>query len=273
MAIELPEAYVISNQMHKILQGKTITTVHVSKECESLIRQGFIRVDPDSLVKRKILGVSTKGKWIFVQFSEGNYLLLALETGGKILFHNNPDPAPKKFHIRLDFDDGTMLSVWIVGWGFAKVVPEDALEADRYPGKLGLSPIDEERFTQQAFDTILGGRKDTIKSVLLDQWTIAGLGNGYAQDILFKAKIHPKRKTTEISNAEKITLYLTIKETLQSAIRMGGSECECDLFGAPGSYKKVFGDRKKALTCPVCGTRIVKLVLGSSTYYCPACQK
>ncbi len=273
MSIELPEAYIISNQMDKILKEKTITSVLISGECASLIRQGFIRINPENLQEHKILGVISKGKWIFVQLSHGLYLLLALETGGKILFHNNHEAAPQKLHIRLDFDDGAKLSVWIVGWGFAKVVQEDALEADRYPGKLGLSPIDEKEFTQNAFENILSCRKDTIKSVLLDQWTIAGIGNGYAQDILFKAKIHPKRKVTELSDIEKITIYQAIKETMHDSIRMGGSECEVDLFGCPGSYKKVFGERKKALTCPVCGARIEKLVLGSSTYFCPACQK
>jgi formamidopyrimidine-DNA glycosylase len=273
MAIELPEAFVISNQMDKVLQGKTTHKVHVSRECASLIRQGFIRVDPETLKDHKILGVTSKGKWIFVRFSDGFYLLLALETGGKILFHEDPETVPQKFHIRLDFDDGSALTVWIVGWGFAKIVRDDALEADRYPGKLGLSPIDEEGFTQQTFEAILDCRKDTIKSVLLDQGQIAGIGNGYAQDILFKAKVSPRRKAAEISAAEKGILFQAIQDTMHSAIRLGGSETEVDLFDSPGNYKKVFGGRKKDLTCPACGARIEKLVLGSSTYFCPVCQK
>jgi formamidopyrimidine-DNA glycosylase len=273
MAIELPEAFVISNQMDKVLRGKTTNSVHVSQECASLIRQGFIRVDPDTLKDHMILGVTSKGKWIFVQFSDGDYLLLALETGGKILFHNNPETVPQKFHIRLDFADGSALTVWIVGWGFAKIAREDALEADRYPGKLGLSPIDTEGFSQQAFEAILDCRKDTIKSVLLDQGEIAGIGNGYAQDILFKAKVHPRRKAAEISAAEKSILFQTIQDTMRTAIRLGGSENEVDLFGSPGNYKKIFGERKKDLTCPACGSRIEKLILGSSTYFCPVCQK
>ena len=99
------------------------------------------------------------------------------------------------------------------------------------------------------------------------------MGNGYAQEVLFRAKIHPKRKAAEITDEEIVFLYHTLRETLQNAIQAGGSELEADLYGRPGSYKKIFGERKKALTCPVCGARIEKLVLGSSTYFCPSCQK
>jgi formamidopyrimidine-DNA glycosylase len=273
MAIELPEAFIISNQLDRVIKRKVVTRIHISNECTSLINQGFIRVEPHSLDGIAIINTTSKGKWLFIQFIGGRYLLLALETGGKILFHESLEAAPSKYHLWLEFEDGSALTIWMVGWGFAKVVHEDCLEADRYPGKLGLSPIDEKSFTLEAFNQILSSRKDTIKSVLLDQWTIAGIGNGYAQDILFRAKIHPKRKASDLLGPEKFTLYHTIISTLQNAIQMGGSESEADLFGHPGSYKKVFGGRKKTLNCPVCGARIEKLVLGSSTYFCPTCQK
>lgn len=273
MAIELPEANIISSQMDDVLKGKTVFRARLCDKCASLIQQGFIHIDPDSLTGHRIEGVSSKGKWIFVHFSRGLYLLMALETGGKILYNQNLDYTPEKYHLMLEFEDGTNLTVWIIGWGFAKIVREEALEANRYPGKLGISPLDKNTFTQQAFDSILGSRKDTIKSILLDQWTIAGMGNGYAQEILFRAKIHPKRKSTQITDAEKINLYHTIRATLQNAILARGSDLEVDLYGRPGSYKKIFGERKKVLTCPVCGSRIEKLVLGSSTYFCPSCQK
>jgi formamidopyrimidine-DNA glycosylase len=272
MAIELPEAFIISNQLDRIIKRRVVARIHISDLCASLIHQGFIRVEPHSLDGLTIINATSKGKWLFIQFIGGIYLLLALETGGKILFHETLKETPTKYHLMLEFEDGSALTIRIVGWGFAKVVQEDCLEAERYPGKLGLSPIDEKTFTMEAFDQILSSRKDTIKSILLDQWTIAGIGNGYAQDILFRAKIHPKRKASDLLEPEKFTLYCTIISTLQNAIQMGGSECEADLFGRPGSYKKVFGGRKKTLTCPICGGRIEKLVLGSSTYFCPSCQ-
>jgi formamidopyrimidine-DNA glycosylase len=273
MAIDLPEAYVIAHQMDGVLVRKTILAAYLSEESASLVRQGFIHVEPTNLSGLKVMDISSKGKWIFVHFTGECYLLLALETGGKILFHNDEQDAPTRYHLKLVFEDHTALTIWIVGWGFVKVVPEDALERDRYPGRLGLSPIDEQMFTQQAFNQILDSRKDTIKSILVDQAAIAGMGNGYAQEVLFGAKIHPKRKTADIPEAERTILYHTIMHTLLNAIQSGGSENEVDLYGIPGKYKKVFGERKKALTCPVCKTRIEKLVMGSSTYFCPSCQK
>jgi formamidopyrimidine-DNA glycosylase len=273
MAIELPEAYGIAHQMDNVLVGKTIIAAYLSQESASLIRQGFIQVEPANLTSLNVKDISSKGKWIFVHLSSDIYLLLALETGGQILFHKNQQDAPRKYHLKLVFEDNTALTICVVGWGFIKVVREDALERDRYPGKLGLSPVDEQAFTQQAFYRILESRKDTIKSILMDQAAIAGMGNGYAQEVLFRAKIHPRRKSADISEDEKTILYNTIINTLRNAIQLGGSENEMDLYSTPGTFRKVFSERKKVTTCPVCGTRIEKLVLGSSTYFCPSCQK
>lgn len=162
MAIELPEANIIASQMDDVLRGKTITQANLCEECASLIKQGFIHIDPESLTGQRIEGVSSKGKWIFVHFFGGLYLLMALETGGSILFHAALEDLPEKYHLMLNFDNGNNLTVWITGWGFAKVVREEAIKSNRYPGKLGLSPLDDHAFTLQAFDNILSSRKDTI---------------------------------------------------------------------------------------------------------------
>jgi formamidopyrimidine-DNA glycosylase len=149
------------------------------------------------------------------------------------------------------------------------------LEAQRYPGKLGLSPVDEKEFSYQNFCAVLeqGGNK-IVKYVLMEQTKIAGIGNGYLQDILFRAKLHPKRKVADLSKTERKTLYNAIRKTLNEAVRRGGGEFEVDLYDQPGRYKRLVGEHMKGKPCPACGTTIEKLsVLGGSVYVCPSCQK
>lgn len=275
MAVELPEALTLAGQMNEELKGKVIERAHLSDECGSLIRQGFMNLHEVSVAEKTIGSVTSQGKWIFVRLEPDMYLLLALETGGKVLYHPGEDSLPDKYHVRLDFADGSSLTVRILGWGFAKAVKEDEMASQSYPGKLGVSPVDDKEFTFQRFCNILerGGKK-SIKQVLLDQRSIAGIGNGYAQDILFKARIHPQRKAVGVSENERIDLYYAIRETLNEAIRLGGREREHDLYDNPGGYRPILGAHMRGKPCPECGTAIEKLsVRGSSSYICPSCQK
>lgn len=275
MAIELPEAVNLAKQMNHELSGKTIKHMHLTDDCASLIGQGFVNLDKKDLDSHKIVSVSSKGKWIFIKLEPPTYLLFALETGGKILYHKSGESLPDKFHVKLDFGDDTFLTVRILGWGFAKALTEDELEATKYPGKLGLSPIDDSEFTLESFSGILDeGGANIIKKVLLDQWKIAGIGNGYCQDILFRARVHPKRKANDLNARERKTLYSTIKDVLNEAVRLGGSDSERDLYDHQGGYRRLMGEGTKGKPCPKCRTPVEKIsLLGSSCYICPSCQK
>jgi formamidopyrimidine-DNA glycosylase len=273
MAIELPEALTIARQMDGELRGKRIERVHLGEACASLIRQGFVNLHEVDVSHTTVEWVTSKGKWIFVHLQPGMVLLFALETGGKILYHIGPE-SPEKFHVRLDFGDGAYLTEQVVGWGWAKAFPEGEPERQRYPGRLGLSPINGEEFTMEAFDAILDrGSRKKIKQVLLEQTQIAGIGNGYVQDILFKARLHPARKARDVDESERLGLYRAIIETLSEAVRLGGSQFEVDLYDHPGGYQRILSDRTKGQPCPVCGTPIEKITLqGAASYLCPACQ-
>jgi formamidopyrimidine-DNA glycosylase len=272
MAVELPEAFLLARQMNGALVGKVIECVHLN-QCDSLIGQGFINLHEVDVTGRVIESVTAKGKWIYVKLVPDVYLLFALETGGKLLYHPGEAPPPGKFHVQLDFADGSYLTEQIVGWGWAKAVREDEVERHRYPGKPGLSPIDDQTFTFAAFNRVLDEASNLgIKQLLLDQGRIAGIGNGYLQDILFRARIHPKRKAGDLGEAERKALYQTIRETLAEAIRLGGREY--DLYDTPGGYQPTLDKHTKGRPCPNCGTPIEKLnVLGSMCYVCPACQQ
>ena len=115
--------------------------------------------------------------------------------------------------------------------------------------------------------------KDSVKAFMISGGLIAGIGNGYLHDILFRAKIHPTRKVADIAGRECQRLYNAIRKTMKDATRLGGKDTERDLYGAPGGYRPILDSRAKGQPCPECGTPIEKIeYLGGSSYFCPQCQ-
>jgi formamidopyrimidine-DNA glycosylase len=99
------------------------------------------------------------------------------------------------------------------------------------------------------------------------------MGNGYLQDILFRAKIHPRRRVVDILEREKLALYEAIVGTLKQAVELGGRDTECDLYGNRGGYASILSSKAKGQPCRECGTLIEKIqYLGGSCYLCPSCQ-
>jgi formamidopyrimidine-DNA glycosylase len=274
VAFELPEAYNVARQMESALFSRRLLEAKLSPACASLVRQGFINLADYDLSGRKVDTVFSKGKWIFTKFEPDLYFLVALESGGKILFHPAKGEAPSKFHIWMEFEGGSALTIWILGWGFARAAWTEELDTLTYPGKLGLSPLDALEFTESAFAAILEGNAGkTLKAVLMDQRQIAGIGNGYNQEILFHARLHPKRKAGSLTGKERLTLYQVIVNTLRQAVQNGGSDREVDLYGTQGGYHRLMGEQMKGQLCPICATPIEKInVAGGSLYICPTCQ-
>jgi formamidopyrimidine-DNA glycosylase len=273
MAFELPEAFTVARQMDREIRGKTIASLQISETCASLIRQGFINLNQVDLANRTVASVHSQGKWIFINLQPEFFLLFALETGGKLLYHPDVSSLPSKYNVKVEFTDGSCLIEAITGWGWAKAFNAQELALQRYPGRQGPSP-DTEEFTYPYFCHVLDASpKKNVKFILIQQDQIAGLGNGYLQDILFKAKIHPARKAGEIGEQEQLELYRAIREVTLEAIHLGGSQFEVDLFDHPGGYHRLMGEHMKGQPCPVCKTTVQKItVLGSSSYICPVCQ-
>jgi formamidopyrimidine-DNA glycosylase len=113
----------------------------------------------------------------------------------------------------------------------------------------------------------------SVKAFLATEQRIPGLGNGVLQDILFHARIHPKRKMNTLSLQETHSLYEAVKSTLSEMAAKGGRDTEKDLFGCPGGYQSFLSKNTVGTPCPVCGTIIKKeAYLGGSIYYCEGCQ-
>jgi formamidopyrimidine-DNA glycosylase len=139
---------------------------------------------------------------------------------------------------------------------------------------LGLDPLDDSEFTFDAFEKMLGQKKrSTIKTVLMDQKNIAGIGNVYIQDILFAAGLHPLRKTGDVTASERRALYTAIDSQLGHALDLGGLAFEKDLYNQPGRFTTFLVGYREGKPCPVCGTVVQKIKTGSTaSFICPHCQ-
>ncbi len=279
MSIELPEAKIFAEQMDRVLRGKCVKSCQL-QNYERLQKIGMLNKDItsfDQLVNGKIESVISRGNAIRVKLDNGMNLLLAPEYGGKIFYHTSEKTGPTKFHLKIDFSDGTMLTVRLTSMGLIHAVNDNALERtyvfrrDFNPEML--SPIDEV-FTFERFSQLVADNNRMLKSVLVGKDAVlVGLSNSAFQDIAYRAKLHPKRKASELSEDERRALYEAIKRVLQERIRLKGKDQFYDLYGHPGGYTPAMGPNMKQQDCPVCGTPIEKLSVGGGhVYLCPKCQ-
>jgi formamidopyrimidine-DNA glycosylase len=278
MSVELPEAKILAEQMNQELKGKRVKSFLV-KDCERLQRIGMMDKDLTSfnqLVNGKIESVISRGNVIRIKFDNGANLILGPEYGGEIFYHPDAADVPK-FHLRVDFSDGTLLTVRLTSMGVIQALRDDELESsyvykrDFDPTKL--SPTDEE-FNSKRFSKLMADHNKMLKSVLVGKDAIlVGISNSTFQDILYRAGIHPKRKASELSTEEKRSLYDAILMVLKERIRLNGKDKFQDLYGKQGAYTPAMGPNMKQQTCHRCGTKIEKLSMGGGhVYLCPNCQ-
>jgi formamidopyrimidine-DNA glycosylase len=280
MSIELPEAQILAEQMSKELLHKQIRSFHL-QDYQKLQRIGFINKDVkafDQLLNRKVESIASRGNVIRVKLDLGLNLILGPEYGGRVLYHKSGSTVLDKFHLKLDFSDDTSLTVALTSMGAIQVLKDDELERS-YVYKRDFSdvasPVNEREFTLERFSKQLAEKKVNIKSSLVGKdAVIVGLSNSAFQDILFRAKIHPKRKASDLSEDERHTLYDAIKVMIKERLRLGGKDQFLDLHGKRGRYTPTMGPNMNGKNCAVCGTSIEKLSLGGGqVYFCPNCQK
>ena len=262
---ELPEITVLARGMQEELVGRTISGVEVLQpNCLNLPVEAFCT----ALAGAQIHSVTPHGKWLKVEMTQG-WLLLNLGMGGEILLTNRHS-LPEKVRLIFDLTDGDCLAVNFWWFGQAHYVADLADHA--MTAKLGPHALS---LTLDGFQELLRGRRGGIKSFLLNQSQIAGIGNVYVQDPLFKAGIHPLRPINTLSDDEIGALWLGIRETLQESIDHGGSQWEQNLHGEHGRWDDSFFlvAYREGKSCPTCSTTVEKIKTGgTSSYLCPACQ-
>jgi formamidopyrimidine-DNA glycosylase len=196
--------------------------------------------------------------------------------GERILYHADGQCNPAKYQLLLRFDGGDCLSVTVQGWGCVQLVRRDELGNHPYVGKAGVSPLSDD-FTYGYFSGLFAalapGDPRSIKFFCISQPGLWGVGNGYLQDILFRARLHPRRRAGELGIGERQALYRAICATLQQAAALNGRDTERDLYNRPGCYRRILESSKVGRPCPTCGTPIEKIqFLGGAAYFCPRCQ-
>lgn len=280
MSIELPEAKILAEQMRKELVGRHVKAYRL-KDHERLQKIGFMNKDSkafDQLVSREVVSVVSRGNGILVKLNGGVNLVLNPEYGGEVFYHKSGATAPEKFHLRVDFSEGTVLTVRLTSMGGIYVMKDDELMHSyifRRDFNLEiLSPVDEE-FTLERFSRLLADNNRALKSVLVGKdAVVVGLGNSAFQDILYRAKLHPKRKASELDSDERRALYEAIRLVLRERIRLNGKDQFHDLYGNQGNYVPAMGPNMKQQKCHACGTSIQSMsVGGGQVFLCPKCQR
>jgi formamidopyrimidine-DNA glycosylase len=273
---ELPEYIILANQINETLKGKTIKKGSLGNSPHKFVWYNRSHDEFESLTQRKTVGEAwAKSRWLFIPLEPG-YTLLLGECGGKVLYHSPGSKAPSKYHLFLTFEDGSFFTATTQMWG-AMELYEKGKELERqYVKGMKTTPIEPE-FTEGYFsaliDTLIPQAKRSVKSLLTQDQLIPGLGNAIAQDILFRARLHPKHPIDQLDQGQRQLLYQAILDTVHEVIAQGGRYDEVDLYGHPGKYIRLMDSKALDRPCPGCGGKIGKMAyLGGSCYFCPQCQ-
>jgi formamidopyrimidine-DNA glycosylase len=270
--IELPEAVVIARQITETLGGKRIASAVANASPHKF---AWYTGDPAKYNERlagKVIGTGA-GVGGCIEFGAGD---MVLSVSAPIRYHVEGAKRPKKHQLLLEFEDGTAISSSAQMWGgfFCFPAGEKGGFPDYDVAKTRPSPLTD-AFDRAYFDTLWDDNtpKLSAKAFLATEQRIPGLGNGVLQDILWTARIHPKRKMGELTDPDVDAMYDAVKRVLAAMTAQGGRDTERDLFGRPGGYETILSRNTVDLPCPACGTFIRKEpYLGGAIYYCSGCQ-
>lgn len=256
---ELPEIETVKLQLQKTLVGQKLLGVEV-------LAPKIVKSNLDVLVNNKVVGIGRSGKVLLVSFGDKLNLGFHFKMTGQLVWNGQ-----QNFHTRVifKFDKGTLyfndqrLFAWV------EINP-------KFVDKLGSEPF---QIANEKFVQIFSKPKKAIKLAIMDQEKLSGVGNIYANDALWEAKINPKTPSNQLSDERLKLLLEKIKLVLKEGIKYGGATAAdakyLNLHGLGGHYQEHFRvyDRE-GLPCLKCKTKIIKFVLGGrGTYVCPVCQK
>lgn len=231
-----------------------------------------------ALVGRTVRDVGRRGKYLLFDFDEGDILLMHLRMTGQLHFSpSEPEQDPPYRRARIAFADGaSLLYCDLRRFGRAWTLPREVVFDGAYwRGRVGVEPL-EARFTARELGRRLAGRRTAIKAALLDQSLVAGIGNIYADEALFAARIHPETEAGRVDEPGVRRLHRAIRDRLRVAIAAGGSSIDRyrDARGERGAMQTLLRvHRRRGEPCPRCGIAIQKIrVAQRGTYVCPRCQ-
>lgn len=286
---ELPEVETVKRGLNKLIISKKIRTV--SFDTAKSFPNAKNDVDA-FLIGSKILEVRRRAKVLIIDLSTNYSLVVHLKMTGQLVFvgsefrfgaghpndslvNNLPD---KSTRVQILFEDNSVLYFNDQRkFGWVRLMPTNEISSLPFMQKVGPEPLEPDFTADQFAERFARRARTTIKAAILDQSVIAGVGNIYADEALWGAKIHPSRLVGSITDDEFKLLYAEVREVMNLSIEKGGSTNRnyVNAEGKKGSYMdfaRVF--RREGLACPRCGTEIVKIrVAGRGTHICPNDQR
>ncbi|HEX7117166.1 MAG TPA: bifunctional DNA-formamidopyrimidine glycosylase/DNA-(apurinic or apyrimidinic site) lyase [Longimicrobiales bacterium] len=272
---ELPEAETIARDLRRHVVGRTVTAVQVTHA--DVLGPGLTPASlAEALVGRRIAEVGRRAKNLVLRFVDGPVLVVNLGMTGRLVVSEAPR-AMELRHVAVRFaldHGGALLYDDIRRFGRLDLYSPEAW--DRRQAEIGVEPLSD-AFTAERLHDLTSRSRTPIRNWLLDQRRVAGIGNIYANEALFRAGIHPARPANSLTAAEAARLRDAIRAVLAEAIEVRGTTLRDyrDARGEAGGYEprlRVYG--RAGEPCPNCGTPIERLVLGNrSAFYCPRCQK
>ena len=270
---ELPEVETIKEHLEELVVGAEVERAEVLYR--NLVELPSVEEFEHRLSGVKITGARRRAKHLIVGFDSGDSLVLQLKIGGQLLLVPPVEEPTKNLMLVLHLDGDLRLFLRDeTEFTRARLLDERELE-ERLSG-LGPEPFSEE-FTAGYLKEKIGGRRAQIKPLLLDQKVVSGIGNIYVDEILYDARLHPRRKANTISGEEWEALHAAIRKNLAAGIEHRGTTVRLyfDVLGRPGDHQnhlRVF--EKDGEPCPgECGGKVVReKVGGRATHLCPACQ-
>ena len=270
---ELPEVETVRRGLEKLILGKKISSVEIRYP-------KMIKTDLDEFRKevpgQEIQSMGRRGKYLLFYLTD-KVLISHLRMEGKYFYYPGQVPERKHAHIFIQFEDGgTLVYDDVRKFGTMELLAPELLDAYFVSKKLGPEPTEED-FDLEIFIGALKKSKKPIKSHLLDQTLVAGLGNIYVDEVLWRAKVHPSRTSKSLSAQEARKVHDQTIEVLGQAVEKGGSTIRTytNAFGEDGTMQDFHQVYDKAgQACSRCGSIIEKIQLGGrGTHFCPKCQR
>jgi formamidopyrimidine-DNA glycosylase len=272
---ELPEVETIRRALEPYVVGRRFDRVEISDP--RLVRPFEPLAVAAELEGERVAALERRGKYLVVRFESGRVLLIHLRMTGSLRHAPNgtlEDDAYRRAVVNLD-DESDVAYRDVRRFGTWHLLEPD--EVDAYiDGRLGVEPL-ERTFTSKRLGELLEGRRAPLKAALLDQRTVAGLGNIYVDEALWRAQLHPLREAGTLDADELARLTKAIREALRAGIARQGASLRD--YSTPDGGRGRMQDRfrvygREGEPCPRCGTPIDKIRAGGrGTWYCPNCQR
>ena len=271
--IELPEALTYKKDLEQYVVGRTIARVYPPSSPHKFC---WFNGEPERyherLAGKRVAGADAFG--IYGELELEDDMSLAFNDGVNVRLVEPGDKRPPKYQLMAEFLDGSALVFSVAMYGGIICHGKDYDNEYYVRSREGISPMDI-RFNLEYFGNMMRSVKPSVsaKAFLATEQRIPGLGNGGLQDILFKARMHPKRKLAAWSGEDAARVFSAIKDVMADMTAKSGRDTEKDLLGHAGGYKTVMSKNTWDKGCSVCGGRIIKeSYLGGAVYYCPVCQ-